>query len=148
MTKLQQIAEAIAHIEGFYLDEAQARALHCSFPTIPQRCNNPGNLMFVGQAKAKPEPIVGRDKKTRTYCKFDTIEAGWAALYRQIFLDASRTWKDENGAAHPMDIAHFIDKYAPAADANDPKSYAHTVARKMGVSVDAKLSDVIDDQSV
>lgn len=119
---MEKLAEAIARMEGFYLNG-----------TVPNRLNNPGDLVFVGQHGAKPHPITGKDGKVRTYCEFATTEDGWAALHRQIQLDAGRG----------LTLLQFIHKYAPASDANDPKGYAAFVARFVGAPLDTPLSQLV-----
>lgn len=119
---LENLARAIATLEGFYKPGS-----------VPQRLNNPGDLIFVGQKNATAHAIVGKDGKTRVYCQFATVEEGWEALRRQIRLDARRG----------LTLIQFIHKYAPASDANDPKSYAAFVARRLSVSLDTPLSQII-----
>jgi hypothetical protein len=133
LTKLQQLAEAIAHYEGFYVTEKDAKTRGIEFPTIPQRLHNPGDLIYDHQPGAVPFPIVGKDGKTRVFAKFEMPEQGWDALYHQIRLDASRG----------ETLLQFINKYAPAADANDPRSYAAYVARQLHVQVFDPLHSVI-----
>jgi len=122
---LEAICEAIATVEGFYVKSEH--------PTVSQRCNNPGNLMYVGQPGAVPYPVIGTDGKTRKYARFRSVVDGWGGLKRQVQLDASRG----------LTLAEFINKYAPASDLNNPTSYAATVAKRLNVAVTDKLSDVI-----
>jgi hypothetical protein len=114
---LDQLKRAIAHEEG--ADRVG---------TVPQRLNNPGDLVYAHQPNAKPHPITGKDGKVRIYAEFDTPEHGWDALERQIRLDASRG----------LTLAEFVRKYAPASDANNPTSYLAGVMRAIGVT-DAKI---------
>ena len=123
---LQRLAGAIAEMEGFYKPRS-----------VPQRLNNPGDLMFAHQRKAVPHSIVGSDNKVRIYAEFPTIEDGWEALYRQIRLDASRG----------LTISQFIHKYAPADDGNNPRSYTAYVCRRLGVGKDSLLSSLLPDQA-
>ena len=122
---LEAICEAIATVEGFYVKSEH--------PTVSQRCNNPGNLMYVGQPGAVPYPVTGTDGKVRKYARYRSVLDGWGGLKRQVQLDASRG----------LTLAEFINKYAPATDLNDPRAYCNTVAKRLNVSPDAKLSDVI-----
>jgi len=122
---LEAICEAIATVEGFYVKSEH--------PTVSQRCNNPGNLMYVGQPGAVPYPVTGTDGKVRKYARFRSVVDGWGGLKRQVQLDASRG----------LTLAEFINKYAPASDLNNPTSYAATVAKRLNVAVTDKLSDVI-----
>ena len=120
--KLEIVARAIAHYEGF--DVAGS---------IPQRTNNPGDLMFVHQEGATCYPVKGKDGKVRDYCQFGSLADGWAQLHAQIQRDASRD----------LTIAGWMAKYAPAEDANNPKSYAAFIAGKLGVTVETKLRDAL-----
>jgi len=123
------LAEAIAHFEGFYLTEEEARRQNRHWPTIPQRLNNPGDLVFRDQPFSTDGPVTGFDGVVRHYAKFDTVEHGWEALYRQIELDAGRG----------LTLWQFVNKYAPAADANNPNEYFAFVAHKL----DAKPTDLL-----
>ena len=49
--------------------------------TLGNRNNNPGNIKFAGQEGAV---------KQGDFAKFDTMEDGWRALYRQVELDTGR----------------------------------------------------------
>jgi len=94
--------------------------------------NNPGNLMFAGQAGA----TRGEDKKGGgSWAKFETPEAGYSALERQIELDAQR--------GHTL--GSFIGKYAPEFE-NDVARYTSNVAGFTGVSADTPLSEVPRDK--
>jgi hypothetical protein len=102
--------------------------------TVPERLNNPGDLMYVRQVGAKPHPIVGKDGKTRVYAEFPTALAGWVALFEQIRLDAARG----------KTLEEFIGKYAPASDNNDPTSYLSFVMRQLGCqNPKTKLADLV-----
>jgi hypothetical protein len=101
------------------------------FPgSISYRLNNPGNLLYAGQPGATPHPITTSNGVVHVFAEFPTYEAGYAALDRQVALDASRG----------ETIAQFTKKIAPASDANDPTSYAAILARAAGLSVNDPLS--------
>lgn len=136
MSKIQRLAELIARYEGFYVTAQDAAARGIAYPTIPQRTNNPGDLMYAGQPGAVAESVVGHDKKVREYARFQTVEQGWEALIHQISLDAERG----------LTLWQFIQKYAPASDANDPKSYFAFVAKELDASPKTPLSQVIECQ--
>jgi hypothetical protein len=87
------------------------------------RNNNPGNLKYAGQAGA-----IGQD--ANGFAIFPDYQTGYQALLNQISLDASRG----------ESIAQFTAKYAPAQDANDPASYAATIASATGLSVNDPLA--------
>jgi hypothetical protein len=137
-TKLQVISESIAKREGFYVTQDQARSRGIHWPTIPQRLNNPGDLMFAGQSGATDHPVTGVDGKVRHYAEFESEDAGWTALSRQIMLDAKRG----------LTLRQFINKYAPAEDGNDPKSYLSQVAAALQADPNSLLSTAIEDQPV
>lgn len=120
---IEQLAKAIAKEEG---DETPG--------TVPNRLNNPGDLIYVGQAGAVPVKITGRDGKVRTFCKFATPEAGMQALQNDLRLKAKRG----------LTLRQAIYCWAPASDGNDPKSYLSFVCQQLGgVDPDTKLSVII-----
>ena len=94
--------------------------------TLAARNNNPGNLRFVGQEGAVPGE--------KGFAKFETPEAGYEALQRQIELD--------KGRGHTVES--FVNKYAPPTE-NNTAQYAKIVAEKAGVSLDTPLKDVSTD---
>lgn len=90
--------------------------------------NNPGNLMFAGQAGASQgEPKDGGGN----WAKFETPEAGYQALKRQIDIDAGRG----------MSLGQFIGKYAPEFE-NNTKAYLRNVAGFTDAAADTPLSDI------
>lgn len=101
-----EIAQAIARYEGF----------GASAGNRPTRNNNPGNLMFAGQAGA-----TGKD--AQGFAIFGSPEAGMTALERQIALDASR--------GHTLES--FLHKYAPASE-NNTSRYLATIAGWLGIA--------------
>ncbi len=126
--KVQTLAWAIATFEGFF---AKAKV-----PNVPQRLNNPGDLIFLHQRNAVAHTFVGADGKARTFCQFDTIEHGWEALFRQIKMYADRV--------PPLTIASLMRLYAPSDDGNDPKSYAAFIAEKLECQVNDNLLSVLE----
>lgn len=117
MALIDDLATAIATFEGFFKPGS-----------VAQRNNNPGNIRSWGSA-----PQAGG------YAVFDSADAGWAALKRQIALNVGRGLTlREFFAGKPGVYAG----YSPAADANDPNGYAQWVAARLGISVDAPLADV------
>ena len=131
MSKLDILKESIGRFEGVFITAAEAQLRKIHFPTLPQRHNNPGDLMFMGQLGA----VRGEQHGNGWYAKFPTMAAGWAALGRQIELDASRG----------LTMSAFMNKYAPAEDSNDPKSYCAFVCGNLNVSPETKLADAILD---
>jgi hypothetical protein len=98
------IAEAIAHVEGFYINGSVAR-----------RNNNPGNLR--GWDKNLP-------KDERGFTEFPSRTAGFLALYHQIELNYNRGLTFYEFFAGKEGV---YAGYAPASDNNNPQSYAQTV---------------------
>lgn len=93
--------------------------------------NNPGNLRFVGQQFATND---------NGYCKFDTYEHGYKAL--ENLLISACTGKSK--IYYPeMTLNDFYDKYAPDSDGNDSNNYAKYVAKRLGVSVDTRIKDLL-----
>src|SRR5271154_4464845 len=91
---LQSVAATIQQIEGW------------APGTRSYRNNNPGNLMYVGQAGA-----IGQD--AQGFAIFPDYQTGLTALDNQITLDASRG----------QTISQFTNIYAPSSDGNNPTSY-------------------------
>ena len=113
---LSTVAQTIQQIEGW-------------FPgSVSYRNNNPGNLKYAGQPGAIGQDAAG-------FAIFSSYDAGLQALNNQITLDASRG----------ESISDFTAKYAPAADQNNPTSYAAQIASATGLSVSDPLSAALSD---
>ena len=107
------IAQAIQQQEGYYPG------------SLAYTNNNPGNLIYVGQAGATPG--------AGGFAKFPDYSTGYQALLNQIHLYASRG----------MTIQDTMNVYAPAGQgSNDPTAYAATVAAAVGASPDTLLTDL------
>lgn len=92
--------------------------------------NNPGNLIYVGQA--------GATMGTGGFAAFPTYAAGYQALLNQI----------QNYANRGLTIDQMMALYAPAGQgSNDPTSYANSIASALGVSSDATVADAISGSS-
>lgn len=117
MSLVDQIAESIARMEGFY-----------KAGTLAARNNNPGNLRTWGS-----NPVVNG------YAQFPTAEAGWSALKRQVqlLIDRGLTLKEFFSGKPGV-----YPGYAPAADANDPNGYAAFVAKRLGVDINTPLKAI------
>lgn len=89
--------------------------------------NNPGGINDGDFAKSQPG-YVGANGR---YAQFASMQQGEAAQKALITSYIAR------GYDTPAKIAQ---RYAPAADGNDPAAYAATIARTLGISVDTKLS--------
>jgi hypothetical protein len=112
---INTVAQTIQQVEGW------------TPGSVSQRNNNPGNLKCAGQPG-----LVGCDSSN--FAIFPDYATGYQALENQISLDASRG----------LTIAQFTQKYAPASDANNPSSYAATIANAAGVTVNDPLSAALD----
>lgn len=117
MSLVEDLAAAIARFEGYYKPGSLA-----------QRNNNPGNLRSWGDY-----PVVDG------YAQFPDPETGWRALRRQVELNIGRGLNlNEFFSGKPG----VYPGYAPAADANNPRHYAATVAGWLGISPDVPLAAV------
>jgi len=113
------IAQTIQKVEGYYPG------------TLAYRNNNPGNLIFVGQAGAVPG--------AGGFAAFPTYDAGYQALLNQI----------QNYANRGLTIQQMMDIYAPASQpGNNPTLYANQIASALGVSTDTTLADALAGSTV
>jgi hypothetical protein len=114
---ISQIADAIDRMEG---------------PGAPR--NNPGNLRSWGS-----NPTSGG------FAVFPTLEAGRAALERQIELNINRGLTlEEFFAGKPGVYAG----YAPSADRNDPVKYARNVSQWTGIPLGVPIVRVMSGGTV
>ena len=98
---------------------------------IPQKCNNPVNIMIaapVGEATGVFRP---RDDMHIGYAQFPTPQAGWRAAHRQYDSDVKRG----------LTIRQYIFKFAPPNE-NNTNAYLDFVCKEMRVAPDALLSSV------
>ena len=91
--------------------------------TLAFRNNNPGNLRFAGQP--------GATQGEGGFARFNTPEAGYAALQAQISLDSSRG----------LTLGSFINKYAPPSE-NNTSQYIQQATSALGVSASTPLSQI------
>ena len=89
--------------------------------TLADRNNNYGNIKY----DPKDDWIGGRKDPNSAFVKFDTPELGARALAKTII----------NGSAG-LTIDQYINKYAPASDNNDTKSYIADVAKALNKKPD------------
>lgn len=150
---IDAMAEAMATKEGFYVSEEQARARGIRWPTVAQRCCNPGNVRAWQDAGGRWYPTtggLGPDGRPRGYVDFVAwararhgekpeeelrrlaLAEGWRVLKRQIEIYLSGRHTD---GRRPSPREMFR-KYAPKADGNDPEAYADFVAGRLGISPD------------
>jgi len=106
---------------------AQPASYRVRIPTLKEggqlayHNNNPGNLRFAKQRGAEP----GQGG----FARFETPEAGFGALVRQVKLDTGR--------GHTL--RSFIGKYAPPTE-NDTGSYIKTISKYLNTHPDEALS--------
>jgi len=114
------MALAIARREGFYVQDSKA-----------QRNHNPGNIRPWPDCKL---PVSGG------MIAFPDDESGFKQLKAQIYRNIERglTLYEFFGGKPGVYAG-----YAPAADQNDPKSYAEFVARLVGIPADILISEAI-----
>jgi hypothetical protein len=118
-TPADTIASTIQQVEGYYPG------------TLAYKNNNPGNLIFVGQAGAVPG--------AGGFAAFPTYDAGYQALLRQIQLYGNQG----------LTIDQMMAKYAPAGQGNNnPTAYANTIASALGVSTDTTVADALAGSTV
>jgi len=116
-----QIAATIQRIEGYYPG------------TIAYANNNPGNLIYEGQAGATPG--------SGGFAVFSSYSDGYQALLNQI----------DTYANQGITIEQMMEKYSPAPSAscttacagNNPQLYASNIANSLGVSTDTTVADAI-----
>lgn len=120
-SKIDLWCEAIQDHEGFYPGSRSYRN------------HNPGNIKHIGQAKA-----VGKDSKG--FAIFATYADGYMELRNMLVracTGGSMNYKPT------MTLLEFFAKYAPSSDNNNPKHYAETVAKKIGVSPHIQIKDLL-----
>jgi len=112
--ELLQLMIAIANHEGW---ENPAN--------LVRRYNNPGAMKAVDWCEYS---LLGY----RNFMIFEKEDDGW-----QCLATALERYRDKGAT-----IRSLIARWAPSSDGNNPTSYAYTVASKLGVPVDTKLSDL------
>jgi hypothetical protein len=127
MLELKQLALAVAQQEGWF-DE-----VNVDKPSIPHRCNNPGNLRWA-PARFKQAETVGIH-----YVYFLSRFWGGSALLNDLRAKLLRD----------VSLQTAINIYCPAGDgANDPKSYVRNLCKWLGLDLkraDEKMSELFSD---
>jgi hypothetical protein len=126
------IAATIQKVEGYSGPSTQ-------YPngTLAYQNNNPGNLIYVGQAGATQGPPMPGTQYY--YATFPSYQDGYNALLNQINTYGSQG----------LTINQMMAKYAPATDANgnptgnNPTAYANQIASSLGVSPDTTVASAI-----
>jgi len=102
--------------------------------TRADRNNNPGNLRAGGKTDDGGFTI------------FNTPEEGFQAMIKD--LTAKMTGNSSAAVSklgrNAQTLREMISVYAPSEDNNDPNNYSNVVARKLGVSPDEPLSNLIN----
>ena len=122
--RLYTLPEAIARFQGYWVKGSRA-----------QRCNNPGNINYGTFAKEHGATGVEPDGHTfkGRFAVFPDEDTGFHAL-RALLL--STAYKD-------LTIRQAINRYAPAADDNNPDQYVSAVCKWVGCSPDQTVFDVM-----
>jgi hypothetical protein len=116
---LDSISQAIQQQEGYYPG------------SLAYTNNNPGNLVYAGQAGASPG--------AGGFASFPSYQAGYTALQNQIQLDAVRG-TDANG--NPINtLSDLISSWAPPSQ-NDTATYIANVSAQTGFDPSAPLSSL------
>lgn len=118
---LNKWADAIQWYEGWYVGSRSYRN------------NNPGNIRYIGQKRATGKDSAG-------FCIFASYQDG-----RQELVDLLvRASSGKSSIYKPeMTLLEFYQKYAPSTDGNYPQAYAKAVAKRMGVSIEIKIKDIL-----
>lgn len=123
------VGNAIAHEEDFFKQS--------KMPTVAQRLNNPGCLIFWHDATRRYEAVNG-------YIEFPDLETGWNALYAQChtnIFNRELTFREFFGGK-PRVYSGYVTKLA-AKGSSTPLAYAqkvlNRVTRRLNLS-DARLN--------
>lgn len=92
---------------------------------IPTQLNNPGDLK---------NPATGK------FQNFASPEEGFSALKSD--LQAKISGKTKTGLNGNSSLLQFASVYAPSSDNNDPTSYAHNLAQKLGVDPNTPIGSL------
>jgi hypothetical protein len=124
-TLLDKWADAIKKHEGWGIGK-------CSY-----RCNNPGNIRYVGQKSAIGICECGTSGK---FCLFPDYKTGKGALKTLLYNAAT----GKSNLYYPkMTLLQFFETYAPSSDNNNPLSYAKSVAKSIGVPITTQISELV-----
>jgi hypothetical protein len=107
------LISAIARREGEFSSNPEA---------IPRARNNPLDLRFAGQVGATRPGNSPKRGEPEPIARFDTLEHGIAAGYRQVWLDIARG----------MSLRELITAWAPPNE-NDTAAYLAQVQQWTGI---------------
>ena len=103
--------------------------------TVAGENNNPGNLRWSGNLDKIPfTGALGVD--SRAHIVFETREAGWNALLKQLRISFTGQSSNFNPA---MTLYQFFAKYAEA----NTENYANQVARDIGMDPRMTLTEIL-----
>lgn len=123
-TAANSIAQAIQQQEGYYPG------------SLAYQNNNPGNLVYAGQAGATPG--------AGGFASFSSYNAGYQAMLNQINLDASR---GTDASGNPTTtVSQLLTSWAPPSQ-NDTASYISNVSASTGFDANAPLSSLGTDST-
>ena len=121
--KLTEWALAIQKFEGYFKG------------SLSFKNNNPGNIRYAGMYAAMALRNDGNN-----FCVFESYEKGFEAL--KILL--KRAASGLSSIYKPDDtLLQFYSKYAPSSDGNHPLTYATYIAKRIGVTVNTKIKELI-----
>jgi hypothetical protein len=139
---IDAIADAIAHMEGFYAERN----------TLAKRNANPGNIRLWREASGKKYPTYAgyvdfvewasqrMPGATREEISAAALNEGWRVL-RKLVSD----YVDGKYTQTPPTFYEMFARYAPSADGNNPRKYAAFVAQKLGARPEQKIIDLIQE---
>ena len=117
------LAAAIQQVEGWYPPGSVVGGVSYPQGSLAYRNNNPGNIRPGSLA-------VGATGSSGGYAVFPDYQTGYSALVNLI--QSPSYWN--------LTLTQFFQKYAPAADNNNPAAYASSVAASLGVDPNTPLS--------
>lgn len=97
------------------------------------RNNNPGNCRYSSVGYLKMYGEVKKDKKG--FAIFKDYATGWLYLQNMI--------REKIGKNPNQTMLQFMEKYAPYSDGNDPKKYSESIAKRLEVTTDFRMGDLI-----
>lgn len=118
---IEQVAQGIAHMEGFYSEKAN----------LSQRNCNPGNIRTWASKSNEPYP------RFKGFVDFSAwaggnqaagLAEGWRVLRKLVAAYIDGRYHEGKAPS----LYEMFQKYAPASDGNDPKHYAEEVAKRLG----------------
>lgn len=118
---IKTFCEAIQTHEGWYQGSRSYRN------------SNPGNVKYVGQAKA-----IGQDENG--FAIFNNYTDG----FNYLMIMVRNACSGLSNVHNPNEtILEFFGKYAPSGDGNDVSVYATYVASKVGVSINTQIKELL-----